>query len=449
MDTEQAKKQLKKYRISNLITSFAALVFYVLVALSGNGRLMIGALAFAILLIRGTRVLFFSQFITKPLYSDLDAPLYQAIVKEGKLYVPSAILQLQGEYYAGNYQNVISGCNQKLSDPKIAAKYKYNYLGFLANVYFDLGDIEKLTEVIAKFNQSVASESPKTAKRILKRMPRISFYTNYLNGDFDACLDFIGQPQTLKIVEVRSLYFSAHIALAKGETEQAKKLFERILQMAPKLNYAELSKHALESIENSLPYRDTFEMPDAADCFTVTEPPKSRKVWRIVRLVSGILMLACIIGYAVVSIWAESQKTRYENELAAHIENVRLLVEEDYDGVEVLDTFNLKKGEEVVDSMFLCKTEDSVLLGALYTYQDDDQIYYDIEYEMPLSDLDEEINPLMTVIFQCSTSDYYVYSAFYTNENDVPDDYCHLSSVKVGDRNLYFAVTEISNQPPF
>ena len=140
MNQEIAKLNLRKYKISKIIISILGLLAYVLCAVFGDGKLIISALVLAVLFIRYAPWFFYRKYISNPLSNELNAPLYYEIVRQGKIYVPSAIWQLQAEYFVGNHNNAVCICNQKLNDPKISKKYKYHYLMFLANVYFDIGD---------------------------------------------------------------------------------------------------------------------------------------------------------------------------------------------------------------------------------------------------------------------------------------------------------------------
>lgn len=445
MCTEQAKAKLRKYRIFKLLVSLIALTVYIVVAFSGNGIAIILTLLFAMALIRFAPMVLFRKYITGTLIDQLDAPLYQEIVKEGKIYVPSALWQLQGEYFSGNYQNVISICNQQLEVEKLAKKYKYYYLVYLATTYFDLGDQEKLKDTCETFNQNLTNE--KNKERILRRIPRMVFFNHYIRGNFDACSDYLYKPQAQKINQVYRTYCQARIALLKEDIDEAKKLFESVLQTAPKLNYAILAAHGIEAIEKGIPYQDTFESIIVATDFLIPEVSKKNKILKIIRLVAGIILIGCVVAYSGVSAFMKMQDKAYENDLAAYREGIRILVEENYDSVEILDTFNLKKDGQIVDSMFLCKTDESILLGCLYSYRNDEKQYYDVKYEMPFSDLEKTHSPLMYLTFQCTTSEYYVYSYFYTSKDELPSEYHHLSAITVDGKTVYFAVTEIDDQP--
>ena len=170
MNQEIAKLNVRKYKISKIIISILGLLAYVLCAVFGDGKLIISALVLSVLFIRCAPWFFYRKYISNPLSNELNAPLYYEIVRQGKIYAPSAIWQLQAEYFIGNLNHAVHICNQKLNDPKISKKYKYHYLMFLANVYFDMGDNETLVDVCKRFDSELTKESKRKIKTIKKQL---------------------------------------------------------------------------------------------------------------------------------------------------------------------------------------------------------------------------------------------------------------------------------------
>ena len=92
-----------------------------------------------------------------PLSLRLDAPLHYELVKQGKIAAYSAVFQIQAEYFVGHYANVIALCYEKLNDKRVNKRWKYYYLSYLANTYFDLGEEERLHEVCDRFYGEICS----------------------------------------------------------------------------------------------------------------------------------------------------------------------------------------------------------------------------------------------------------------------------------------------------
>ena len=125
MKREKAKGNIKKYKRDQKIILGVALVVLVAILLLGSNELILLAAIAAMFFYRFVPLIHYRKYILNPLYDQLDVSLYQEIVKEGKLYIPSALYQLQGEYFAGNYENVIGMCHKKMQDPKIGEAFKY------------------------------------------------------------------------------------------------------------------------------------------------------------------------------------------------------------------------------------------------------------------------------------------------------------------------------------
>jgi hypothetical protein len=67
---------------------------------------------------------------------------------------------------AGRWQQVADICAQKLNDPTLAAE-KCNYMAYLADMYFSLGDDARLREIVDAYDAYAAAIKPNT-----KPMPR-------------------------------------------------------------------------------------------------------------------------------------------------------------------------------------------------------------------------------------------------------------------------------------
>ena len=97
----------------------------------------------------------------KKLYALIDDDLAPErlldVIREGKFYSHSAILELTAYLTAGCWQQVADICAQKLNDPTLATQ-KCNYMAYLADMYFSLGDDARLREIVDAFR--AASYTP-------------------------------------------------------------------------------------------------------------------------------------------------------------------------------------------------------------------------------------------------------------------------------------------------
>ena len=256
---QKAKAILKKHRIfGNLLTIWLAAmlvgIFLLISDLLGNVLCITLCYVFY-------RLAFYFMSVKDfmfPLSLRLDAPLHYELVKQGKIAAYSAVYQIQAEYFVGHYANVIALCYEKLNDKRVNKRWKYYYLSYLANTYFDLGEEERLREVCDRFYRELASERKR--ERIFKRFRGFSFFSTYLNRNFEACDQYL-QEKTEKnpLLRINSLHLKARVAWLKGDTESAKASFEAVIAEAPLLHYAKLSDAALKAMENGTEYREAIK----------------------------------------------------------------------------------------------------------------------------------------------------------------------------------------------
>ncbi|MBR2371007.1 MAG: hypothetical protein IKA82_03185 [Clostridia bacterium] len=365
--------------------------------------------------------------------------MYLATVYQGKFDTSAALWQLYGEYFCGHYQNVISICKMKLDDPKMATRYKYHYLTYLANVYFELGDNENLRKICEQFEAAISKEKTNKQAKLRSFFSRIEFFDHYLNRNIDACMNWLDTPvnmpvSAIMLTQYHRNFCKARLALVQGNVEQADKYYEVLSKEASQLNYGKLAKKYLEEKKEQAPddSLQTLNISDETSTVTLCHP-SSRKRW--IRF--GIYFLVVILLSGAVAV------LKYEREMEAYRESIQVLVEQDYDGVEVLDTFTLKNGISVVDTMFICKTDKDIIVGCTYIYEDGPEQYYEKLTDISIASLSEDRSPLWYCSFPSITSHNQIESYFYTVEADVPADYVHLSTFEINGQKVYYVITEI------
>ncbi len=439
--TRKAKSILRKHTVKLCVGEILGLLaFFAIVYWSESMTLKVMSIVVFLLYLS-----LFASFLTfKDLLSSLsmkmDAPLYYEIVKQGKFCNVSAVYQIQAEYFIGNYTNVIDICNRKLEEKRIAKRYQYYYFYYLANTYFNLGEDDKLREICDRFYQNLASERKK--ERIFKRFADFSFFNIYLNRNFDACEEHLNKVQKIPLVLADVAFSKARVALLKGETEEAKKYFEKVIAEAPLLHYAKLSEAALQAMENGTDYRDAMVPFMEKENPKPLEPPAVAAFFPVFRKVMTVILAVLIAVYAILMIlnkindesWADWEE---------YCREIEALVETDYGEAELLDAFDLEKDDFWVDAMFLCKTADSVLICSAYYYTGEDTLYYEVQAEIPLSVLLAEDFCQLINTYDAVTEDCSVESGFYKNKNDVPSDNYYSVSFVIEGKTVYFAVTEI------
>ncbi len=435
---KKAKQQLRKWRVCHVILLlFIFLVYALIIHFGGTASALVAFVVFLILFSIERRIVF-GKFIMAVLTEKLDADTYLEIVRQAKFDPPASSYQLYGEYFYGNYQNVVSICKMKLADTKINKRFTYQYLAYLANVYFDIGDVENLRGVCEQFEIALASEKPRKQEKYRKFYKRIEFYRSYLKRDFDACIAILNNTARDTFTQHKNTFSKAKLALARGNTDEARGYFETLAKEVPQLNYGKIAAEELKIM--SEPDSDTSstlfvisEEITEVTLYTAKNYNKRRK------FAIGILAAALVLLIAgTIIIFIAERKSE------AYIEEIRTLVEEDYDGVTVIETFTLKNGIYVVDTMFICTTDTDIIVGCIYHYEGEEEQYYAKLANLPLELLSDDSFSIWPSFAMSITSDNYISSCFYKEKSDIPAEYCHLSTIEIDGQTVYYAVTKIT-----
>ena len=395
------------------------------------------------------------------LLDDLDAPLFRKIVKKGKLVG----LQMLSEYYCGNFGNVVEFCRKKLADPKAAKKGRYAYLGRLAVVYFVTGDDENLREICEETGRLWEREKPSVKRKQAPHHSVFDFYNAYLAGDWEICEGMNQAAGKTKLEQIAQLSSRARIALAKGEVELAKELFEEA-RKAPNLCYAAFAEEGLRAIEEGRPYGEGFEPLSVTDDFYVMYPTKAAEFFRRVSIVCFVIAIILLWVSAGLELHARMEEEKAKEaqsqqgkepdlqklnqlkqdkeEYKKQAEKLRVLVEKDYDNVEVLKIVNLlNDSNEILDTLFLFKDGDNLFIATVYIHiGDEDTYYYQVQVTLPLFALEEEYM-VRDFSFACVTSMSSVSVRFCLNTVSIPVTAKGCLTFDVDQKTVYLVLLSI------
>ena len=454
---QKAKKILKKYNFGR----FGLLAAYICIMVCLSLAVELPLFALIVLVMALTSRIGISalgrKIIMPVLLQDFDPETYLALICKGKLDSPACLIQLDGEYFCGNYQNVIHICKMKLADPKRAKKYKCYYLSYLANVYFDIGDDENLRLVCEQYNASLETESPNKQKKMHNMTSRISFYGMYLNRDMDACTEWLNIPALHVVGQYRLNYCKAKLALLQGKEEIAREHCRELAATVPNLNYGKLAAKLLEKMDSreegcdQLRHTELVEAEVEIDYEPFYPFYKKLAVYIVAVVIAIVLciVLSNVLGYmSFMKTRAEQEEQRAQEQAAyaEYVESIRLLVEEDYDGVDVLDAFILKDGEDVVDTMFICRTDTHFVVGCIYTHKGESTPCYKTQAAVPIENLSEYYY-IQYFSFTAVTSDYQISSCLYTDQSSVPNDSHYSFTFLESEHVVGYIVTDIKPIP--
>ena len=446
---KKAKKYVRRYKIWNSITIILILAVFSFITVFNK---IIGALFLIAFLILWDRIglgFLYRVCIQSVLIDKIDPETYLAIMCHGKMNSPLALERVSGEYYLGNYKTVMDICQSKLNDPEIPEEYHFYYLIDMANVYFDLGDTDNLRNVCERYEESIAKKNPKLQNQIRKRFFRMTFYDRYVNGKYDECENLIISKKPKKIQTYRALFIKARLAEIQGKTEEARGYYEILIKKGTHLNGGKLAKKYRMEMDGQ-ETGDLFSSFDlsgeSSEVIDIKESSKvssrfsrSKKPYKILKTCFIYIVLIILFIFAYQSF--SEQQDQMDPEL--YREEIRVLLEKNYDEVEVFDTFEPMKDGEIVDAMFLCKIKNFLLVGSVYYYEGEADMHYKEKAIHHISTLLNDDYVFVKQSFSCVTSDHYVNYILLTNEDDIPEEYYHLSAFELEEKTLYLVITDI------
>ncbi len=438
------KHYLKKYRALSWALVIVLLAFIPVVYLTVKGYTVALLCYMAICLVGFfAKRIIIRKVLLSVLLDDLNAPLFRQIVRKGKFVG----LQLLSEYYCGNFGNVVEICRRKLVDPKAAKKGRYVYFQRLAAVYYVTGDNESLRAVCQEVEEYLRTEKPSVKRKQAAYIKTFDSYNAYLAGDWETFEKFEERQVKTKLDRIAWANSHARLALAKGEVERAKELFEEARQ-ASNLCYAACADEGLRAIEEGTPYGEGFAPLSVTDDFYVMYPTKANEFFRrvyVVCLILGVILLWVSAGLELyakkeaerqeeLQIQREEERRRKREE---YEEKYRVLIENDYDGVKILDCFTLKCGDETADSMIICEADDGLLIVSTYVYKGEEQPQYESQVYLSkyLFPMGEEIP--WDLDFDCVVSDYSIRVVCYSQEQGIPENALAVRSVRACETPLY------------
>lgn len=198
------------------------------------------------------------KYIEPILYEELNPQKYYMAIYGTNIAQENCYDELTSALHMGDYNTVINICNLKLKDKKFA-KYSYVYYSYIARVYFDLGDNNKLKDTCDKLEKALSDIKPRKRAEALNKAygPRIEFYKKYLDEDYSGCKNLlwttnINKPaNSTKFETITNTYLYAVACYKLGETEEAKNKFEYIINEAPLMHCSEISRKYISAIENN------------------------------------------------------------------------------------------------------------------------------------------------------------------------------------------------------
>lgn len=270
MENKKAKSIVRRYKIEKLIILFSVFIIFCAVLILTDLNIGIEILVFLIYFFLLNKINYWLSLYNfySLIYNDLDSELFNDVINcLGKNKKISELWYVQSFYFTGDYRDMVSMCSESVKFDK-RKLYQSNYLFMLAEVYFELGEKEKLKYTCEKIDLLLSDKNTfkqkffgilrfiflginenKTLKIIFKN---IKFFESYLESDLQESITMLDKrKRKTNYQKVNKDFYRAIIYYRSGDMTQSKMLFEEIIQKAPKMNFAKISQKYLEAIENS------------------------------------------------------------------------------------------------------------------------------------------------------------------------------------------------------
>lgn len=263
------------------------------------------------------------KYIDKILVEDLNPKLFKDVIYTAKLHTILLFDEIYASYLLGDYQTVVNMCYLKLDDKACKNQSAY-YLHFLARVYFDTSDFDKLREVCNKFDEFVLSK--KHGEKIEQQYNVFKFYKFYLNEEYDSAKEFyerlLVDPMmaATKLSEIQMKYTYALTCYYVKEFEKANEMFSYVKHEAPMLVFATLADRylSLEADGNPKQYVPESNEVLASEEKLIVKTKRNAKI--------SMVIVAILVAYVIFT-FVSFNKSGTAFEVIAANESISEIVE--------------------------------------------------------------------------------------------------------------------------
>lgn len=288
----------------------AVIVFYMIAAdgisVLASGWISIALRAALIILTIKTGVKLQGYLYNKTLYHilfvEMDPAKYKEAIYSSKWHTPNVWERIAAATYGSDGTETVNLITTVLRG-KTSLKYKRIYLSWLACTYFHADDAEKLKAVCDAFDKTLPAS--KKSEKIRQEYRMFSFYRQYIDGNYAACLEYLDAPPKSKAAEItqairriNNIYARALILYKSGNTDAAKPFFDRVRQEMPKMYLAVRAQKYLTAMETGETVEFQEILPDAD--FAVYTPAQKKKILWKKRILNTLLALA--IAFVLLSV---------------------------------------------------------------------------------------------------------------------------------------------------
>ncbi len=282
------------------------------------------------------------ELLYRPVWNDLDAAKFHQLVNHKLFPFLRFQFRFPTAYFLGDYDTAASVSALELQHSR-KLSHTLIYLSYQVRVHFETRHFDRLRETVDRFF-ALKEQHGKKHKKLFASYSEFDYFKAFLAKDYDGCFAALDKEKETVLAKRKRLrpidhvLFLAYAAVAHyeaGRHEEAKKLFEEVLAVAPKLdNVVKLSRTYLAAIEQQ---DESILAP-----IKLKEDAAREKKWtaqhkKIARLQTFLRILIVVIVIFLVANVALIEYARYR--IALEEKPLRAAIEEYYDEYEILDTY--------------------------------------------------------------------------------------------------------------
>lgn len=285
---------------------------------------------------------------------EMDPDRFNAIVLNGKGFLPHPTYRAAHALYAGDYQTAVNIYSHYAGKYKTQAG-KTRCLAFLARIYFELGDMENLKAVCNQYRGD-------------KGM--IPYYRAYAAGQYEECIAICKEKDakaTAKQPPVGAVNSCLHYAFAYaklGDRENACKYFAEITKTAPKLHVATVAQN----------YLDGSDLPQVTAVLPQKDVSLDTPILARRKKAMFLLGLLAVLGILLAPLLSPDSN---EDELAEFNRKLDAAVAAEYTDYQILGCCWAEENGKTVQTVCVIQSGDQIDIAASYT--DVDRDVYRIE----------------------------------------------------------------------
>lgn len=255
MNNKTAKQIVKTYRLYRVLLAIGYIIALAALTLLMSVSMLVSMVGI-IVLAYTMRIPFEKlrqKLIESVIYEDLDPEKFGEIMALGVLKKSDRHKML---YYmaAGKHDEIINLVENNEAKTRHPVD-KCNNLYRVAYVHFERGEYDKLPVIIKKYTR-MKSEYPKFVY-IFNNFTVFDKFDAFVDDDFEYVVDVCDidlkelneKKQNHKLTRINVSFYRAVALYKMGNVEEAKKGFEEIIEFAPKMYKAKLSKEFVDLLD--------------------------------------------------------------------------------------------------------------------------------------------------------------------------------------------------------